>query len=87
MGWRILPARELALRCWDGEWVVNDVVSGDTHLLSFPAGSIVDRLSAGPASTADLTAALESGSQGKDDNVQEYLDALASLDLIEPCPI
>ena len=87
MQWRILPVRQLAIRCWDGEWVVNDTISGDTHLLSFGAGVIVDQLRKEPATTAELASILRNSAPRQDENVQEYLDALASLDLIEPCPV
>lgn len=86
MQWRIVPVRELSLRCWCEEWVAADAISGDTHLLSFPAGFIVNRLQAGPATTAELASELKCASQIEDETVQENLDALASLDLIEPCP-
>lgn len=87
MQWRILPVRKLSLCCWDEEWVASDAISGDTHLMSFNAGIIVSRLQAGPATRMELAAALRGNGQGKDENVQEFLDALASLDLIEPCPV
>jgi PqqD family protein of HPr-rel-A system len=87
MRWWVLPVRELSLRCWSEEWVLNDAISGDTHLLGFVAGAILSRLQAGPATAAELAAsALGSNSLEKDGTVQEYLDALATLDLIEPCP-
>ncbi|MEQ6340622.1 MAG: hypothetical protein M3A44_02985 [Gammaproteobacteria bacterium] len=84
--WRLLPVRDLSLRRWDDEWVASDAISGDTHLLSLAAGIIVTRLQAGPVTTTDLTAALMGTDQTEGGTVQECLDALAALDLIEPCP-
>jgi PqqD family protein of HPr-rel-A system len=87
MRWWILPVRELSLRCWNEEWVANDATSGDTHLLSFAAGVIVRQLQQGPATAAELeVSAQRTHCLEKDETVQEYLDALATLDLIEPCP-
>ncbi len=84
--WRVLPARDLSLRRWDDEWVASDAISGDTHLLSLAAGIIVIRLQAGPVTTTELTAALMGTGQAEGGTVQECLDALAALELIEPCP-
>ena len=86
MQWRVLPVRELSLRRWGGEWVASDAISGDTHLLSADAGDIVSRLCVGPATTAELVSVLKGSGENKDDTMQETLDALAGLDLIEPCP-
>ena len=83
--WRILPIRELSLRCWSEEWVATDAISGDTHLLSFPAGFILNQLRAGPATATELASLLKFS--GQMETVQEYLDALSSLELIEPCPV
>jgi len=85
MPWRILPVRELSLRCWNEEWVATDAISGDTHLLSFPAGFILNQLRAGPATATELASLLKFS--GQMETVQEYLDALSSLELIEPCPV
>jgi hypothetical protein len=87
MQWRILPVRELSLRCWSEEWVATDAISGDTHLLSDVAGSILYRLLAGPATTMELAEALGYSGGLKDSTLQDYLVALATSDLIEPCPI
>lgn len=86
MYWRRLPVRDLSLRCWDDEWVAGDAISGDTHLLSLAAGIIMSRLQAGSATTAELAATLaRAGQEGE--TVQDYLDALAALDLIELSPV
>lgn len=83
MSWRLLPVRELSLRHWEDGWVVGDAISGDTHLLSHAAGLLVDRLRSGPATTAELSAALSQAGEHAE-TVQECLAALTSLELIEP---
>ena len=87
MHWRILPVRKLNLRCWENEWVVSDAVSGDTHLLNFAAGVIMNRLLAGPASAVELAAELMRTGEKEDGIVQDYLEALAATYLIEPASV
>lgn len=82
MYWRILPVRELSLRRWDDEWVASDAISGDTHLLSFAAGVIIEQLRAGPSTVMALARA----TQSNEASAQECLDALTAMHIVEPCP-
>lgn len=52
--WQIAPGRELLLHTWDDEYVIFDKASGDTHLLSEPAGSLLECLQLGTASFEHL---------------------------------
>lgn len=82
MYWRILPARELSVRRWEDEWVASDAISGDTHLLSFAAGVLIEQLRAGPSTVMALARA----TQSDEASAQECLDALIAMHIVESCP-
>ena len=58
--WHALGASTLLRRHWPGEdeYVVFNAASGDLHLLNPAAMAVLDRLSQGPASLDELSAAL-----------------------------
>lgn len=86
-------------REWDGEVVLFNDLSGSTHLLSWTAVWLLERLAAAPATTAELAAALDAElaaqtlADGDDpaDTVTDpahlatLLAELCSLQLVEPC--
>lgn len=52
--WQIAPGHELLLHTWGDEYVIFDKASGDTHLVSEPAGSLLECLQLGSASFEHL---------------------------------
>lgn len=82
-GWRIAAGQQLALRGWDGEYVLYNDLSGDTHLLGEAAVALLRRLQAAPAPAAALRAACEDASE---DEVEALLAHLRLLHLVEPAP-
>lgn len=57
--WRLRAEQALQYRLWDGECVLYNDLSGDTHLLDDAALEILLALKRGPATQAELAAVLE----------------------------
>ena len=86
--WRLAPGQRLQYRCWDGECVLYNDLSGDTHLLDEFAFALLEQLEAGPQAAAQLAAAfeLDADAPGEGAMLQTVLDDLAALFLIEAVP-
>lgn len=84
--WRLAPGQRLQYRCWDGECVLYNDLSGDTHLLDEFALALLEQLKAGPQAAAQLATAFEFDAQDQDAVLQTVLDDLAALFLIEALP-
>jgi PqqD family protein of HPr-rel-A system len=81
--YRLTPGQLLLRREWDGEVVLYNDLSGDTHLLSGDAIALLLALQEGPRSApalADLLGADDGGA------LQSVLDDLAGLALVESQP-
>ena len=77
------------MRTWDGEVVVYNPLSGDTHLLDVLTGDLLRVIIAGPATVSALREAAATLLEVPDDDRlgQHVGEALAALDeagLIEP---
>jgi PqqD family protein of HPr-rel-A system len=87
--WRVTPGQALACREWDGEAVLYNDLSGNTHLLDGAALDLLHALRDQPADAATLAARLADHVDAGDDDLVSLIDdmlaALAGLDLIEPC--
>ena len=57
--WCLRPGQHLAYRQWDGEYVLYNDLSGDTHLLGDGAIELLLALRRGPATGAALAAVLQ----------------------------
>jgi PqqD family protein of HPr-rel-A system len=83
-----------ASRHWDGEFVVYNNLSGDTHLLGADAMLVLRRLQQGEADTAALLAALHEGAEAPAAatraalaaELEAMLDDLRRLALIDTAP-
>jgi len=84
--WRLAPGQRLQYRCWDGECVLYNDLSGDTHLLDEFALALLEQLKAGPQAAAQLAAAFELDAQDEDAVLQIVLDDLSALFLVEALP-
>lgn len=88
--WRVTPGQTLAARQWDDDLVLFNSLSGATHLLGPGAAFLLELLQDGPASEAQLGAALRAEFDVEDEEAETGLAAmlarLAKLDLIQPCP-
>ena len=88
--WRLVSGQRMLYRCWDGECVLYNDLSGDTHLLDEFTLALLAQLQAAPQDAAQLAAAFgfDSGSGAHDDAVMllDALDDLAALHLVEALP-
>lgn len=81
-----------ASRHWDGEYVVYNNLSGDTHLLGADAMLVLHRLQQGEADTAALLAALQldaaapAARAALAAELEAMLDDLRRLALIDTAP-
>jgi PqqD family protein of HPr-rel-A system len=86
--WRLTPGQMLRSREWQGEHVLYNDLSGDTHVLGDSAVWLLHALRERPAVIAALTAAmraefeLEAGEVGEAD-IAALLDELEALALVE----
>jgi PqqD family protein of HPr-rel-A system len=88
--WHVVPGQSLAFREWDGEAVLYNDLSGNTHLLDGAAIEVLEALRPAPATAATLASALADRIDCDADElttlIDELLAALAGLDLVEPFP-
>lgn len=76
--WRLVPGQLLRARQWDGEFVLYNDLSGDTHLIDAAAMDFLLQLQAGGAADAHLP--IDDGERSERD---EVLATLARNYLIE----
>jgi len=88
--WRVVPGQLLAFREWDGEAVLYNDLSGNTHLLDGGAVEVLLALRAEPLDAATLATRLADRFDAEDDALPAAIDAmlteLAGLDLVESLP-
>jgi PqqD family protein of HPr-rel-A system len=88
--WRVVPGQLLAFREWDGEAVLYNDLSGNTHLLDGAAIDVLQALRSGPCVAETLAARLAGPfGAGADEllpEIEDMLAELARLDLIEYLP-
>jgi len=73
--WRLVPGQALLHRGWDGAFVLYNDLSGDTHLLSDDAMTLLLALRDGDVAPEELAAP----------ELADLLATLRQLDLVEPC--
>ena len=87
--WRLVPGQLLLHRCWDGECVLYNDLTGDTHLLDEAALELLELLRAAPMPATLLAAALGVDplpARPRDDPLAPLLADLVALHLIEAAP-
>jgi PqqD family protein of HPr-rel-A system len=88
--WRVVPGQSLAFREWEGEAVLFNDLSGNTHLLDGGAIDLLQALRPAPADAATLAARLAGQFEADGDDlsavIEDMLATLAGLDLVEPYP-
>ena len=52
--WRLTVAEPFPLRCWEGDYVVYNSLSGDTHLLDIVSGHVLTRILESPTRASEL---------------------------------
>lgn len=88
--WQLRPGQALAYRDWDGEFVLYNDLSGDTHLLDDAAIELLLALQRGPASCAALAEVLRAAFEIDDADLafetRNLLDHLKHLYLVDTLP-
>jgi PqqD family protein of HPr-rel-A system len=87
--WKLGADGRIAWRQWDGDYVVFNPASGDTHLLDIASGEVLVALRGGRASTEELAAhladLLEIGTGDTVTSATEHILAtLTRLGLVDP---
>ena len=87
--WKAWGGGELALRYWDGDYVVYNPLTGSTHVLDIVSGKVLEAISAGRGQPSDLCRSIAEFLEVPNDdavaeNVREILAQLDELGLIEP---
>ena len=99
ISWRLAPGQQLLHRCWDGECVLYNDLTGDTHLVDEFTLELLELLRTGPMPSALLAATLGADPPATpdragpgdaalppDEALDEVLADLAALYLIEAAP-
>jgi PqqD family protein of HPr-rel-A system len=95
--WRLVPGQRLLYRCWDGECVLYNDLSGDTHLLDEFALALLEQVQRAPQAATQLAAAfgldpasdLAAGTDAPHADaavLHDMLADLAALHLVEAIP-
>jgi PqqD family protein of HPr-rel-A system len=89
--WRIAAALPIPRRNWEGDWVVYNPLSGDTHILDVVAGDVLSVVVESPTGARAICRHIADFLDVPDDentraNVAEILHRLDELGLIEPVP-
>jgi len=86
--WRLVPGQRLVHRCHDGECVLFNDLTGDTHLLEEAVVALLQALHAAPGPAAILAGSdgLPEADPDLLDELDEVLADLAALSLVEALP-
>ena len=88
--WRVVPGQSLVFREWDGEVVLYNDLSGNTHLLDGAAIDVLQALRRRPSDAVTLAATLAGHFETDPDElslmIEDMLAGLAALDLVELSP-
>lgn len=91
--WQLAPGQRLQYRCWDGECVLYNDLSGDTHLLDEFALALLTQLQAAPQDAGQLAAVFAADADADPASRAEHrallddlLADLAALYLIDTFP-
>ena len=52
--WHIPDDREILWRHWEGDYVIFNSLSGETHILDITSGKVLKRIMKGPSTTEDI---------------------------------
>lgn len=87
--WKTCGGGELPLRYWEGDYVVYNPLTGNTHVLDIVAGKVLKTISAGDGHSSEICRCIAEflevpNDAGIADSVREILTHLDELGLIEP---
>jgi PqqD family protein of HPr-rel-A system len=81
--WQLVPGQLLVHREWDGEYVLYNDLSGDTHLIDSVALRVLQALQRAPATEAALASVLGAGTGHAAG--ERLLADLEGLSLVQLC--
>ena len=89
--WRVAGTQPLRWRCWAGDYVVFNPLSGQTHFLDILAGQMLKLIMSGRPSIGELRSEAARFLEVEQDDrladtVDELLRRLETVGLIEPAP-
>jgi PqqD family protein of HPr-rel-A system len=88
--WRVSTPAPLPMRNWDGDYVVYNPLSGNTHILDIVTGEVLKMIATGPARAQAICSRVANFLElpADDGNVSQHvgdiLHVLDDLGLIEP---
>ncbi len=87
--WRIAGGERLQWRYWDGDYVVFNPLSGQTHLLDIVTGKVLMLIMSGSSSATEFRSEISTFLEVDDDNrlsksISDILSRLEEAGLIEP---
>ena len=87
--WRLGIPGQLPLHCWDGDYVVYNPLSGNTHILDIVTGEVLQTIMAGEVGISEICQHVAHFLEVPNDNsiaehVKRILATLDRLALIEP---
>jgi PqqD family protein of HPr-rel-A system len=87
--WRLLGEEPPRYRNWDGDYVIFNSFSGQTHYLDIVTGRVFERLMLGPSSREELRCEIADFLDLEDDHqvanmISRILGELEEVGLIEP---
>ena len=87
--WRIAGGERLQRRYWDGDYVVFNPLSGQTHLLDIVTGKVLMLIMSGSSSATEFRSEISTFLEVDDDNrlsksISDILSRLEEAGLIEP---
>ena len=86
--WRVSSGNDIAIRYWDGDFVVFNSLSGETHLLDIVSGKVLSRIMEGPASPFEIQSEIADfldveNQQDLTNAIEEILNRLEDAGLVE----
>ena len=86
--WRIPADQEILWRHWEGDYVIFNSLSGETHILDIVSGKVLKRIMNGPSTTEDIRSEIGDFLEVRNDSelaraVDKILNGLEDTGLVE----
>ncbi len=86
--WHIPADQEIFWRHWEGDYVIFNSLSGETHILDIASGKVLRRIMNGPSTTEDIRSEIGDFLEVRNDSelacaVDKILNSLEDAGLVE----
>ena len=86
--WRIPADQKILWRHWEGDYVIFNSLSGETHILDIVSGKVLKRIMNGPSTTEDIRSEIGDFLEVRNDSelaraVDKILNGLEDTGLVE----